>query len=436
MLIADKIKSLKNDRSFMKYFKNTSWLLIEKIIRVIVYFFVWIWVARYLGPKQFGILNFSQSFVALFLVFSTLGLDSIAIKELVKKPEKRNMILGTAFILKLVGALFSIIIIAISIEFSSSDNNTKLMVIIIAAGLIFQSMNVIDFYFQSKVQGKYVALCNIAVISISSTVKVILILCHSPLIYFAYTSILDSLILSIGLMFFYHQNKLSIYKWVFKLAIARQLLSKSWPLIISSISIILYMRIDQVMINAFFDSNEVGIYAAATKISEAWYFIPIVITASLFPAIIDSYETDIHLYRRRLSRLYKLMLIISAAIIIPTTLLAPIIIPVVFGEEYRNSSDILTLHIWAGIFVSIGVANSKRLITENLQKFSSINTFIGAISNIILNLILIPTYGGKGAAVATLISQFVSAYFCLYFFKDTRIMFKDISASIICKRIT
>ena len=150
----DKIISLKNHQGFMKYFKNTSWLFFEKILRMFVGLFVGIWVARYLGPERFGLFLYAQSFVGLFTAIATLGLDSIVVRELVKDETKAIEIIGTAFYLKLMGTILTLLILAVATYFTSNDRYTNLLVFIIASATIFQSFNVVDMYFQSKVLSK------------------------------------------------------------------------------------------------------------------------------------------------------------------------------------------------------------------------------------------------------------------------------------------
>jgi O-antigen/teichoic acid export membrane protein len=190
------------------------------------------------------------------------------------------------------------------------------------------------------------------------------------------------------------------------------------------------MKIDQIMIMDLLNSRAVGEYAAAVKISEAWYFIPTIIMTSLFPAILSA-KNDHEKFTNRLKLIFKLMIIISLAISIPMTFLSKYLIILLYGNSYEPSGDVLMIHIWSSIFVFIGVANSKWFIAENLQKYYILNTTIGAILNIVLNYLFIPKYGIIAAAWATLISQFFAAYFCLFLFKITRNQLFFITKSLI-----
>ncbi len=404
----------------MRYFQNTSWPMGAKTLRLGVGLVVGIWVARYLGPEQFGLLSYAQSFVVLFTAIATLGLDGIVVRELVKHPEKRDSLLGTAFGLKLIGAIMILPVLAIAVQLTSNDSYTNILVFIIASATIFQSFNVIDFYYQATVQSKYVALANAITLAISSAIKVGLILNEAPLIAFAAMVIFDSVVLSFGLIYFYlKQLKLKILNFKFSRTLAVELLRDSWPLILSGLVISVYMKIDQIMIKEMIDMEAVGQYAAAVRISEAWYFIPMVITSSLFPAIINAKKQSQSLYYARLQKLYDVMVWMAIAIALPMTFLSDWVVSLLYGEQYNQAGGVLMIHIWAGVFVFLGGVFGKYLTNENLTKITFYRTLFGMVMNVFLNTILIPKYGIKGAAMATLLGQFAANY--MYDFFDKRL---------------
>lgn len=414
-----KIKSLKNNQGFMKYFKNTSWLFGEKILRMIVGLFVGIWVARYLGPEQFGLFSYAQSFVGLFTAIATLGLDGIVVRELVKDGNRRDELIGTAFWLKLIGAFAVLTVLAIAINFTSNDSFTNTLVFIIASATIFQSFNVIDFYFQSKVLSRYVVFANVISLLISSVVKVVLLLNEAPLIAFAWVIFFDSFVLACGFIYFYLKHSTFKMKHLtFKKETAVALLKDSWPLILSGMVVAVYMKIDQVMIKEMMNVEAVGQYAAAVRLSEIWYFIPLAIVSSLFPAIINAKKQSEELYYTRLQKLYDFMVWMAIAIALPMTFLSDLIVDLLYGGQYNQAGSVLMIHIWTGVFVFLGLAFGRYLTTENLTKKSFYRTLLGAVLNVILNYILIPIYGINGAAIATLLGQFIANYVYDFFDKD------------------
>lgn len=432
----DKIILLKNHQGFMKYFKNTSWIFFEKILRMFVGLFVGIWVARYLGPERFGLFSYAQSFVGLFTTIATLGLDSIVVREIVKDESKATELIGTAFYLKLMGAILTLLVLAIATYFTSNDRYTNLLVFIIASATIFQAFNVVDMYFQSKVLSKYIVFSNIISLFASSIVKIILILIDAPLVAFAWAILFDSIVLALGFIYFFLKySTLMVRKIYFSKLIAADLLKNSYPIILSSAVIAIYLKIDQVMIKSMLGEIAVGQYTAATKLSESFYFIPLVISYSFFPAIVNSKNCN-EIYYARLQMLYNLVVWIAIAIALPVTILSDNIIDILYGDQYYQAGSILIIHIWTNILISIGVISGDWFIAENLQIFAFWRSFCGASINIILNFLLIPKYGIQGAAVATLISYFISNLAFDFFNKKTRkIFFIKLKTVILTRRI-
>ncbi|MHC4728644.1 MAG: flippase, partial [Planctomycetota bacterium] len=272
----------------------------ERIFRSVLLLVVGVYVARYLGPEQFGLLSYAMSFVALFSAIGMLGLDGIVVRELVKDGTKRDELLGTAYFLKLMGAILVLAVLYVAAFFTSNDRFTNLLIFIIASSAVFQSFSVIDFYFQSKVLSKYVVYAQFISLIASSLIKLFLIWARAPLLYFAIVFLLDGMILATGLVIAYIRQKLNVFDWKFSPELALRLLKCSWPLVLSGVCVSIYMKIDQVMIKEILDTKAVGNYAVAVRLSEAWYFVPIAITGSLFPAIIKAKKISTQLYHDRL----------------------------------------------------------------------------------------------------------------------------------------
>lgn len=405
-----KIQQAFRHPGFRKYFFNTGWLMAEKVLRLFVGLFVGVYVARYLGPERFGLLSYAMSFVGLFTAFATLGLDNIVVRNLVQNIEDRDRLLGTAFILKLLGGILLFGAVAFAVRFTSSDSYTKLLIFIIAGGMIFESLKVIDFYFQSQVLGRFSSAAGICALCASSLLRISLVFFQASLVWFAAAQAFSTGILALMLLFFYFKHGRSVFKWHFDWNAAKELLRDSWPLILSGLVVMIYMRIDQIMIKEMLDSEAVGNYAAAVRISEAWYFIPIAIGNSLFPAIISARKISEEVYYKRLQHFYDLMVLISVSIALPMTFLSSWLISFLYGEAYAGAASVLSIHIWAGVFVFLGVACGKYLLAENLQRLTLYRTGAGVITNVLLNILLIPRYNIAGAAFATLVSQAVASY--------------------------
>ncbi len=395
----------------------------EKVLRLVLALSIGVWVTRYLGPEQFGVLSYAQSFVAIFAAFSTLGLSDIIVRELVKSQERRDVILGTSFILQMLGSVFIMICLVVTILVNDNDALTNKIIVILGLLTFVNSFGVIASYFSSIVQSKYMALPSLLGLVISSLLKVYFILAEAPLIYFVYILAFDIVFLALGQVWYYQRGNISIVNWRFSWKVAKELLQDAWPLILSGIVISIYMKIDQVMIQEMIGSAAVGQYSAAVRLSEAWYFIPTIICSSLFPAIINAKLKGNKFYMARLQRLYDLMVVLGFSIVLPVLLLSEWGINFLYGEAFALAAPVLNIHIWAGVFVFLGVANQKWFINENLQAYNILCLGIGMLGNVFFNLILIPKYGIIGAAFATLLSQFVASVLSPLFFNKTRVSF-------------
>ena len=405
---------------FRKYFANTSWLLGERVLRMVVSLFVGIYVARYLGPERFGLLSYSLSFVMLFSSLSSFGLDDILVRELVQRPEQRNNLLGTVFWLKVCGTIVMGTAIALVLKFKAEDQQTYWMIAIITFGFLFQATNVVDFYFQSQVQSKFAVRAQAIQLILTSLFKIYLVWNQAELIWFAFALMLDQAVVAVLFLLVYHW-KIEWFPFLsFTWIQAKKLMIDAWPLIFAGMVVSVYMKIDQVMLKEMLDAKAVGVYAAAVKLCEAWYFVPTAVIASLFPAIITARKNSETLYEERVQKLYDLMVWVAVAVALPTTLFADWVILILYGADFQEAADVLKMYIWAGVFVSLGVASSKWLIAENLERYSFYSTLLGAILNIVCNFYLIPIYGIRGAALATLISYGTAAYLSMALFEKTR----------------
>ena len=409
---------------FKKYFFNTSWMMTEQILRVILSLCVGIYIARYLGPEQYGLLNYAISFTGLFLFLGNLGLGPIVIRELISDPKNSESILGSAFVLKLLGSFLFLIVILIVLSLSLKGLDVQALMFIIALGTLFDSFDIVDIFFRANVLAKYSSIAKSCALLISSVLRLWLVFIESDLIWFAAMISLECLFRSIFYLYFYTNLYSSILKWRFSISKCYELLSDSWPLLLSIVGVTLYNRIDKIMINEMLGYKAVGLYSAGTRISMSFFIFSVVLCNSVFPAIINAKATDKVLYYFRLSSLYNLVVWVNIFIGICVFFSANFFVMILFGQAYDLAGSVLAIHIWAGIFIGLEQASNKWIIAENLQNYLLVRIILGAIFNVFLNYILIPLYGIKGAAFATLLSRFVFGYLFYAFSKRTFITFK------------
>lgn len=405
----------------MNLIQNFSWLILERSIRIIGSLFIGIWVARYLGPESFGLLSFAIAIVAFFTVLVDLGLSQIVVRELKIQPHNSNSILGSAFILKLCGGLLSVVFITI-IGFFLYPNNLTLqyILIILGLGLIFQSADVIDYLFQSRVQSRYVVWARTAAFLLSTALKIYLIISQKSVFWFATAVSLD--LLSAGIFLFIANSAAGINwkKWTFSQSIAIQLIRYSWPLLLSTLLITIHTKVDQVMLQSALGNASVGIYAVACQLAVFWLFLPTLLVSTLMPYFLELRETNKTKYQSQLQQLYSLMFWAGIAAALITMLYAEQIIVILYGDAYIEAAKALKINIWASVFISQAIVRGIWLIAENLQKYRLFNNILAVITNISLNMLLIPQFGMLGAAVATLFTQFLGTWIFSLLWKPVR----------------
>ena len=412
--------ALSKQSNFRKYFSNTSWLLCERIFRMGVSLFVGIYVARYLGPERFGLLSYANSYVGIFTAIAILGLDGIVVRELVKSPDQRDTLLGTTFLLKVVGTLLMWVLILATLFFSNNDPLTSSLIAIIAFGVLFQTFNVIDYNFQAEVKSKYVVHSQIAQLIVSSITKLVLILKGLPLVWFAAVYSLDAIILAVGLAYAYSRNSGSIKKWKWNAKVALALLLDSWPLMFAYMSYLIYAKIDRIMIKEMLDEHNVGIYSAAYILYEAPLFISLMIAKSVYPILVQYYQDNKNKFFQLYSTLSSYMTLLSYLIVLFIFIFHEILIQITFGESFEESSKILMLLSFGMIPMFNAVLRSSYITISGNQKIILYTTLFSAMLNIVLNLLLIKAYGVIGAVYATVFTQTLSLIVLNFAFTNTR----------------
>lgn len=398
-----RIRSRLEHRPYAKQIlSNSAWLFADRAVRMGIGLFVGVWMARFLGPNQFGELSYAIAFVALFSAIGTLGFDGIIVRELVRYPERKNEILGSAFALRLAGGgLACFLAIATIWVLHPAETRVGWLVGLIAVGMVFQAFDVSDLWFQSQVQSRLTVIAKGSAFFISAAVRVGLILNEADVMAFALAITVETALGAVGLFLAF---RFGGNAWgALKPAAARMasLLKECWPLLLSGMAIMLYMRIDQVMLAELVGEQEVGLYSAAIRLSEVWYAIPMVIVSSVMPGLTEARSHSVELYHHRLQELFTNLARVAYLLAFPMTILASPLIYCLYGEAYGAAAPILAVHIWAAVFVFLGVARGIYSVNEGLIKIVMAGTMCGAVLNILLNLLLIPRYGALGAAIAT-----------------------------------
>lgn len=411
--IREKVKHRPN---LLQAISNTGWLFGDKVLRMGIGLLVGVWIARYLGPVQFGLLNYAVAVVTLFGAVASVGLNGIVVRDLLNQPEAAQDTLGSSFVLQLLGGLIACGLAVFTISLLRPDDAlVKLMVTVLGFALIFKASDVARYWFESQVESRYVVWVENGIFLLLAALKIALVLGGAPLMSFVWIAFAEALLVSVGLLVVYARRGGRLAAWRVRASRIKCLFADSWPLILSGLAVMIYMRIDQIMLGQMLDNKAVGIYSAAVRISEVWYFIPLAIASSAFPAIAAAKQGDEKQYEYLLRRLYQTMLLVSVCVALLIGFSSDWLVAILFGDQYGEAGGALSVLVWAGVFVSLGVASSQALLVNGLQKLSLYRTAIGCVLNVALNLVLIPSYGVVGSAWATLVSYFAATFLVVAF---------------------
>lgn len=413
---------------FRKYLHSTSWLFVDRVVRLGAVFVTGIAVAQALGPEQFGELNYASGFVGLFFALTTMGLDEIVVRDLVRYPDRRDEILGSSALLKLLGAAVLVLVVLIGTLVNRMDQTKTIMVMVIAAAELLKPMMVVEYYFLAQHKAAKYAQVNMFQTIAACGFRVVLILLHAPLVWFAWSYVVEMVIYDVFSVLYYRSEGLLVRAWRSTMPMVKELLHQSWPLIVFGLGLYVQAKVDQVMI---FDvlkhtlgekqaNEEAGQYAAALKMIEALGFLPVIVQKSLAPAITRAKLEDERKYEDRLLNQYRLMFILFLITAIPLYFLAEWVVVLFYGAKYAAAGHLLSLFAIRLLFTNMGVAKSSFITNENLFRYALITSVVGAGLNIGMNYFLIPELKAGGAILATIGSFFVSIFFMDLFFRDTR----------------
>lgn len=390
--------------------QNLFWAVLGKFINLLSGLIVGIIVARYLGPEQYGLMNYVISFVFLFQTFAIFGLDAIEIREESKQRIPVETIIGTAFYLKIIlGSIFMILTIVTS-YIMEADRYTIFLVSIYSLSIVLNSFSVIKNYFTSIVQNEYIVKAEISRTVLSMIIKVILLIMQMSLTWFVFSYMLDFLMLASGYIAAYSAKSKRISEWHFDCKYAVFLLKESFPLMLTSTAVIIYQRIDQVMIGQMIDKTAVGYFSVASRLVEILIYIPMTLSQTITPILVRALERDKQEYIRKSQQFMNLSLWLSTVAAVATAILANLIITIAFGKTYTPA--IIVLQIMAFKVTSVALSNTAgaMLVSEGLQKYAIFRDISGCIVCITLNYFLLPIYGIVAAAFISIISNIVAGY--------------------------
>ena len=401
---------------------NISWLLLQNGVKLVFGLTVSLYLAKYLGPEDFGVYSYAISIISVLLLFTNLGIDPILIRELVDNKINKMSLLGSSFALKLLGGIIGFILMGLLGFYYGFYSKKGLIILIMSPIILFKSLSILDSYFQSKKENKYPAFANMISIIIGSTIIFLFINLKFELEYFALIYVFESAVLISALLFFYLW-KSELHKWIVSKKISVNILKESWPLIIAGVAAIINTRIDQIYIGSMLSSSVLGNYSAAAKVSEFWLVLPTILNIVFYPILINLRSLNYNKYKRFLGAVIISCFCFGIIFSFIVSHFSENIISLLFGNKYKLAGEYLSLYIWSTLPYFTLFILSNVIYLENLIRKNLVISAVSILGNLILNYFFIQFYGAIGAIYATLIVGLISYSFIGYYiFNNTKLL--------------
>lgn len=399
--------------------RNASWLIAGRILQMLINFVVGLLTARYLGPSNYGLINYAAAYTAFFASISGLGINSVLIKEFSDAPEQEGEILGSSIAMRSISSVLSAVAILCIVYVADNGDPTVMAVVALTTvGMIFQMFEVFNFWFQSRLQSKVTAIVTLMAYLVMAVYKITLLVLGKRVVWFAFASAVDYICIGILLMIAYRKyggRRLRVSR-----RRCQSILRKSCHFILPGLMVAIYAQTDKIMLKQMISEAEIGFYATAVSLCNVWCFVLSAIIDSLYPEITKAHKTDRQLFARRNRQLYAIVFYLSVAVSLLITCFAKPAIYIMYGEAYMPTAAPLRVITWYTAFSYLGVARNAWIVCEDRQKYIFGVYVSAAVSNVILNLILIPRWGAVGAAAASLAAQIITTMVAPFFIKGLR----------------
>ncbi len=399
---------------------NLFWLVVSRLVRIVASLLVLGFVSRYLGVDQFGVLNYAIGLTTIFSAVASLGFEGIVVRELVKAPERTSAILGTAFVLRIAGGIAAMGLVGLTALLTADDRCTTILSLIVATAFLPGAFDVIELWFQKNIQAKHTVLARLVAALLVSAIKIGLVFGGASLVMFAWAQVLDAAFGAAALIWVFHWRGQFVKQWRFARDLCRTMLRDCWPLILSGVLVAIYMRIEQIMVMTVLGKYSMGIYYASVKVTEMWAFIPSIILVTIYPILVAKRQENPAAYKQKLQTVFDLMTGLGYVVAAGTTLLAPFIIPLIYGKKYDDAIGVLLIQTWTAPITFNASVRAQYFLLENKTIYHTFAALIGIAANVALALWLMRFLGARGAACAVVIASWMAGHLSSFIFSELR----------------
>lgn len=399
--------------------KNAGWLIVGRVAQMLISLVVGLLTARYLGPSNYGLINYANAYTAFFMAFCTLGINSVLVQEFINNPDQEGTIIGSTLAMRAISSFCSAGMIIAIVSIVEKDEPTTIAVTALCSiGLLFNIFETFNYWFQSKLQSKVTSIVILVSYAVTALYKVVLLVLNKSVLWFAFSTALDYICIGILLLIAY--RKYNGKALSFSKDVSKRILKKSVPFILPSLMVSIYGYADKFMLKQMLDESSTGYYASATAVCSMWTFVLTAIIDSMYPTIMESYKTDKALFEKKNRQLYAIVFYVSVAVSLFISIFSKPIVSILYGQAYLPAVNPLRVITWYTAFSYLGVARNAWIVCENKQKLLKYIYIVSALSNVVLNCFFIPSFGATGAALASLITQILTTLVVPLFIKDIR----------------
>jgi O-antigen/teichoic acid export membrane protein len=399
-------------------------MLLTYGLRLFTGFFVGLWLARYLGPTEYGIYNYVVSLASIFITIATFGTTEVIVKKILDEKFTREESLKSGFNLRLILSFILFFILGLYSYFLEDDKNIQKYILITSVALFFQPFEIVDSFFRAQVQVHKSSIWRIIQLCATALARIALILTKAPLTWFYFLFVLDMAFYSVLIITTYLKENPSFFKNKMDFEILKEIVNESFPLMIITVSSLMLARFDNVMIAKILDQTSVGIYSAASKTIEIGTLFSVLVSMSLYPAILNSRKFNPDVYFKIMAMLNRFLFAGGLFLSLLVYFFAGDIIKILFGVNFLASKEILEVLSFNILFVSFYQVSYRWYLSENKQKLMMYKTMSAVVFNIVLNVLLIKTFGVIGAAYGSVITSLIFHFMFEAFFKSTRQCFR------------